>query len=209
MFQKDIFQWIEKPSSLSISSVEQMIHHYQQQIEINRTHMIKAVEQISLLIQQLSPHNTVYLTGMGKSGYICKKSASTWISLSLPCIYLDLPNLPHGDFGILKQNDIILFISNSGNTEEIVYILKYLKKSFHKKVFTISIVGNENSEMEKYSNFTYVLHPIQEADMIGMTPSVSSSLFMMILDMIAIQTRKDITKKEFQMNHPSGSLGKK
>ncbi len=208
MLHKDTLQWIDHSPSSS-SSIETMIDNYQHQISINRSRMTKAIQEISLLIQNLSPHNSVYLTGMGKSGYICKKSASTWISLSLPCIYLDLPNLPHGDFGILKQNDIILFISNSGNTEEIVYILKYLKNSFHKKVFTISIVGNEGSEMEKYSNFTYVMNPIQEADMIGMTPSVSSALFMMVLDMIAIQTRKDITKKEFQMNHPLGSLGKK
>lgn len=206
--KEESFEWIDK-NEIHSPVIENMIDHYQLQIQKNKKKMTRAISQISLFIQNLPLNGTVYLTGMGKSGYVCKKSASTWQSLSLPCIYLDLPNLPHGDFGILKHNDIILFISNSGNTDEIVYILKYLKNSFHKKVFTICIVANENSQMQENADFCYVLDPIQESDEIGMTPSVSSALFMMVLDMIAIYVRKDITKNEFQMNHPSGSLGKK
>lgn len=186
-----------------------MIDHYVIEIQKNRNGIKRTIEDISVMIKNRHPCSHIYLTGMGKSGYVCKKSASTWQSLSLPCTYLDLPNLPHGDFGILKENDIIIFISNSGNTEEIIWILKYLKKHFHKKIFTISLVAQKNSEMEKLSDFTFVLDPITEADEIKMTPSISSSLFMMTLDMIAIFSRMDVTKDEFQMNHPAGSLGKK
>jgi arabinose-5-phosphate isomerase len=113
------------------------------------------------------------------------------------------------DFGILKNHDIIIFISNSGNTEEIVYILKYLKHTFHKKVTCISIVANEKCQMEKYSDFCFHVKPIQEADFIEMTPSVSSSIFMMILDMIGIHVSSGITKEQFKKNHPSGALGQK
>jgi D-arabinose 5-phosphate isomerase GutQ/beta-phosphoglucomutase-like phosphatase (HAD superfamily) len=197
---------IENHDSLSIQN---MIQNYMNQIELNKYIMEKAIREISVLIKNKNQCNNIYLTGMGKSGYICKKSASTWQSLSLPCIYLDLPNLPHGDFGLLKENDIIIFISNSGNTEEIVYILKYLREKYHKKVLTISIVANNNSQMEKYSDFTYILNPIIESDHINMTPSTSSCLFMMLLDNIAVYLKKDITKDEFQLNHPAGSLGKK
>lgn len=186
-----------------------MIDHYLIEIQKNRNGIKRAIEDISVMIKNRHLCSHIYLTGMGKSGYVCKKSASTWQSLSLPCTYLDLPNLPHGDFGILKENDIIIFISNSGNTEEIIWILKYLKNHFHKKIFTISLVAQKNSQMEKLSDFTFVLDPITEADEIQMTPSISSSLFMMTLDMIAIFSRMDVTKHEFQMNHPAGSLGKK
>ena len=147
---------------------------------------------------------------MGKSGYICKKSASTWQSLSLKCSYIDLPNLPHGDFGIFRENDVIILISNSGNTDEIVYILKYLKENKDKfKITTISIVANKDSKMEKYSDYTFILNNIKEADVINMTPSTSSLIFMSILDGIAINMRNDISKDEFKLYHPSGALGQR
>jgi arabinose-5-phosphate isomerase len=119
-----------------------------------------------------------------------------------------LPNLSHGDFGLLQDNDVIIFISNSGNTRENVETLKYIKNVLRKKITTISIVANNDSEMQKHSNFTYILSPIYEADMINMTPSTSSLLFMALLDGIAIYSKKDITKEEFQHCHPAGSIGK-
>ena len=146
---------------------------------------------------------------MGKSGYICKKSASTWQSLSIKASYIDLPNLPHGDFGIFNDNDILILISNGGNTTEVIDILKYIKYNLKTKINIISIVANKNSEMEKYSNITYILDNIIEADYINMTPSTSSIIFMSLLDAISINIRNDITKDEFKMYHPSGSLGKR
>ena len=89
------------------------------------------------------------------------------------------------------------------------HILKYIKNDLKIKINIISIVANKNSEMELYSNITYVLENIIEADSINMTPSISSIIFMTILDLIGIKIRSDITKDEFKMNHPSGSLGKR
>ena len=146
---------------------------------------------------------------MGKSGYICKKCASTWQSLCIKASYIDLPNLPHGDFGIFKDGDILLLISNGGNTSEIIYILKYLKYTLNKNINTISIIANKNSEMEKYSNFVYILDNITESDLIDMTPSTSSIVFMSLLDGIGINMKKNITKDEFKLYHPNGNLGNK
>ncbi len=188
--------------------INNMIQKYISEINKNTTNIQYIINTLSILINNRHHCSHIYLTGMGKSGYICKKSASTWQSLSLPCTYLDMPNLPHGDFGILKEYDMIIFISNSGNTEEIVWILKYLKNQFHKKIMTISIVANQNSAMETYSDFTFQLQNIQEADNINMTPSISSSLFMMVLDMVGIHCSQNITRELFKMNHPAGSLGK-
>ena len=79
----------------------------------------------------------IYLTGVGKCGHICRKSVSTWQSLGLPCYNLSIVDLFHGDFGILnvdkynKEKDIIIYISNSGNTDELVNCCKYVRSRFN------------------------------------------------------------------------------
>lgn len=189
--------------------IDKILNNNIDQLNKNFKNMRNMIYQITTLINNLNEGNHIYLSGMGKSGYVCKKSASTWQSLSIKCSYIDLPNLPHGDFGIFNANDILILISNSGNTEEIIYILKYIKYDLKKNINTISIVANKNSEMEKLSNFTYILDDINESDNINMTPSTSSLIFMALLDGIAINLKKNITKDDFKLSHPGGSLGKK
>ena len=189
--------------------IQNVLHNNINQLKNNFSNMVHIIDQVSTLIKDINIGNQIYLSGMGKSGYVCKKCASTWQSLSIKCSYIDLPNLPHGDFGMFRDNDILILISNSGNTEEIIYILKYLKNNLNKKVTTISIVANKNSTMEILSDFTYVLDNITEGDVINMTPSTSSLIFMALLDGIAINLKKDILKDEFKMVHPCGSLGKR
>lgn len=190
-------------------NIDYLLYNYINEFLKNKDNMNYIIRSISVIINNLNPNNHIYLSGMGKSGYVCKKSASTWQSLSIKANYIDLPNLPHGDFGIFNDNDILLLISNGGNTREVIDILKYIKKDLKTKINVISIVANKNSEMEKYSNITYILDNIIEADFINMTPSISSVIFMTILDSIGINVKSDITKEEFKMNHPSGSLGKR
>ena len=190
--------------------IENIIDNNINQFILNKSNIQNIIYQISIIIKSLKKENHIYLSGMGKSGYICKKSVSTWQSLSLKCSYIDLPNLPHGDFGIFREHDVIILISNSGNTDEIIYILKYLKKHGDKfNITTISIVANKDSKMEEYSDYTFVLNNIKEADVINMTPSTSSLIFMSILDGIAINIRNDISKDEFKLYHPAGELGKR
>jgi D-arabinose 5-phosphate isomerase GutQ/beta-phosphoglucomutase-like phosphatase (HAD superfamily) len=189
--------------------INKILNNNINELQKNYKIMNNIINQISIIINNLNVDNHIYLSGMGKSGYVCKKSASTWQSLSIKCSYVDLPNLPHGDFGIFRDGDVLILISNSGNTDEIIYILKYLKYNLKKKITTISIVANKDSEMEKISTFTYILENIREADFINMTPSTSSLIFMALLDGIAINVRKNITEDEFKFNHPAGSLGKR
>ena len=190
--------------------IENIIDNNINQFILNKTNIQNIIYQISIILKSLKKENHIYLSGMGKSGYICKKSASTWQSLTLKCSYIDLPNLPHGDFGIFRDNDVIILISNSGNTDEIIYILKYLKTHCDKfKITTISIVANKDSKMEEYSDYTFILNNIKEADVINMTPSTSSLIFMAILDGIAINIRNYISKDELKLYHPAGALGKR
>jgi D-arabinose 5-phosphate isomerase GutQ/beta-phosphoglucomutase-like phosphatase (HAD superfamily) len=206
---KDLDNMLNNYLSDNLLFIDNILNNNINELKKNYLNMKNIINQISIIINNLNSQNNIYLSGMGKSGYVCKKSASTWQSLSLKCSYIDLPNLPHGDFGIFRDGDILIFISNSGNTDEIIYILKYLKNNLNKKITTISIVANKDSEMEKISTFTYVLENIIEVDLINMTPSTSSLIFMSLLDAIAVNLKKDITIDEFKKYHPAGSLGKR
>jgi len=186
--------------------IENILNNNINELKNNFINMKNIISQISTLLKNIDP-SMIYLSGMGKSGYVCKKSVSTWQSLSIKCSYIDLPNLPHGDFGIFKDNDVLILISNNGNTDEVIYILNYLK-NLNKKITIISIIANKNSKMEELSSFTYILNNIKEADSINMTPSTSSLIFMSLLDGIGINMQKKITKSEFKLYHPGGSLGR-
>ena len=205
----DLYEKIKNHTKSDNIFIDSILNNNITQLQNNFENMKNIINNISILINNIDKNSHIYLSGMGKSGYVCKKSASTWQSLSIKCSYIDLPNLPHGDFGLFNDNDIFILISNGGNTEEIIYILKYIKNNLKKKINTISIVANENNMMEKYSNFTFVLNNIKESDNINMTPSTSSLIFMALLDGIAINVKKNITKEDFQLVHPGGSLGKK
>jgi len=189
--------------------IDSILNNNINELKKNYVIMKNIIHNISVVINNLNDENNIYLSGMGKSGYVCKKCASTWQSLSIKCYYLDLPNLPHGDFGIFRDGDILIMISNSGNTNEIIYILEYIKNNLHKKITIISIVANKNSKMEKLSTFTYVLENIKESDIINITPSASNLIFMALLDGIAINIKKNITIHEFKKNHPAGSIGER
>jgi len=192
-----------------INDIDLILNNNILELQNNYNEMKFAIKDIVIILENITKNGHIYLSGMGKSGYVCKKSASTWQSLSIQCSYVDLPNLPHGDFGLFRDGDILILISNSGNTEEVVYILKYINNHLGKKITTISIVANKNSEMEKLSTYSFVLKNITESDKINMTPSTSSIIFMTLLDSIGIALKSDIQKDEFKLVHPAGALGTK
>jgi len=189
--------------------IESILNNNIEELQNNFWDMKKSIEIISVLLKNMKPNSNIYLSGMGKSGYICKKSVSTWQSLSIKSYYIDLPNLSHGDFGVFRDDDVLILVSNSGNTDEVVYIIDYIKNTLFKKITIISIVANEDSKMEKLSDYTFILNKIKEADKIDMTPSTSSMVFMSLLDSIGIALRSDISIEEFKDNHPNGALGVK
>jgi len=189
--------------------IDSILNNNITELKNNYNDMKTTIKDIVIILENISTNNNIYLSGMGKSGYVCKKSASTWQSLSIPCAYVDLPNLPHGDFGLFRDGDILILISNSGNTEEIIYILNYIKNNLGKKITTISIVANKDSKMEELSTYSFVLKNIKESDKINMTPSTSSLIFMTLLDSIGIALKSEIKKEQFKLVHPSGALGTK
>ncbi len=150
--------------------------------------------------------NTV-LMGIGKSGNIAAKISSTFSSTGTPSFYLNAAEASHGDLGSLKKNDILVIFSFSGETEEIVQIFPTCKS----KVRTIvSITGNEESSIAKYSNLNLHLEISEEACPLNLAPTTSSSAMLILGDALAIailEARK-FSPEDFAKNHPGGKLGK-
>jgi len=118
-------------------------------------------------------------------------------------------DLFHGDLGILRDNDIIIYITNSGNTEELLLASEYINKNYN--ITQISITNNDESKIKKNVNYSINIcnFKIEEADSFNIIPSVSSVLFLMFLDLLGMHLSElnEFTKEQFKKNHPSG-IGK-
>jgi HAD superfamily hydrolase (TIGR01509 family) len=189
----------------TLSWTTNKINKYINQIQnINFNNIIKNIVPIII-----NSKNNLYLTGIGKCGHVCKKSISTWQSMGISCQYLNIIDLFHGDFGILKENDIIIYISNSGNTQELLNCAEYINKHF--KILQIAITMNSDNLIKKFVNYNFILGNVVEIDNINMAPTSSSVIFMMLLDMIGvyISEQNELSIEKFKLYHPGGDLGKK
>lgn len=191
-----------------ILNLHRKLRLYTEQIESSK-HCIQEI--LPNLVSTINnTKGTVYFCGVGKSGYIARKAIATWQSLGIRAQFLSPQDALHGDIGILCQNDSILYISNSGTTEELITLATYLKR---KGIQQILLSNNPTATMKSVVDTNYVISDtkIIEADSHGIIPSVSSMLYMIILDMVGIyiSEQRGYKKEHFQLNHPSGELGKK
>jgi len=153
----------------------------------------------------------VYLAGIGKSGLVARKCVATWQSLGLPCHYLNIADMLHGDIGVLQPSDVILYTSNSGNTEELIQCTDYINT--HKPFVAQFLVSNNpNPKVTSVSGRIMIGgSKFVEADPANCAPTVSSVIFMIFLDRLGIRLAESngFTKEAFKQNHPSGDLGKR
>ncbi|QIV94693.1 KpsF/GutQ family sugar-phosphate isomerase [Allofrancisella frigidaquae] len=153
-------------------------------------------------------HGRVIITGMGKSGHIGKKIAATLASTGTPAFFVHPGEAGHGDFGMITSNDILIAISNSGNSAEIMGLMPMLK---HLNIPIITITSNENSIMAKNSDVVLNLHVDKEACPLNLAPTSSTTASLVLGDALAIALlkAKNFSARDFAFSHPSGSLGKK
>jgi arabinose-5-phosphate isomerase len=163
---------------------------------------VKAIELI------LEMNGKLIITGMGKSGIIGRKISATISSIGIPSIFLHPGEAVHGDLGMVTNKDIMIAISNSGETEEIIRIIPIIKKIGAK---IITITSSKNSTLGLYSDVTIETGEIQEADSFGIIPSSSTTCTLVLGDAIALTLMaiKGIQKEDFAFYHPGGSLGKR
>ena len=149
----------------------------------------------------------VIICGVGKSGLIASKIASTLSSVGTASFSVLANECSHGDLGKISSNDILIIISNSGNTEELKNIIKYAKIN---KIFLISIVSNINSYLYKSANINILIPTVKEAgDEIVPTSSTTTQLAIGDALSIALMKIKKFGKLDFKKFHPGGNLGAK
>lgn len=149
----------------------------------------------------------VIVTGMGKSGIIGKKIAATMSSTGTPAYFLHPAESTHGDSGVITRNDVIIAISNSGETQELMNLLPLIKRF---GCPMIGMTGNVNSTLGKTSDVTLDISVEREADTLGKAPTASTTATLAMGDALAVclMKEKGFTKEDFLMYHPSGKLGK-
>tara|TARA_B100000989_G_scaffold75564_1_gene53487 strand:- start:125 stop:1105 length:981 start_codon:yes stop_codon:yes gene_type:complete len=149
----------------------------------------------------------VIISGVGKSGIIAKKISSTLSSVGTPSFFVDASSCSHGDLGQISSNDILMLISNSGESSELKNIIQYANRN--KNIILIGIVSKKNSLLYKASDIRILLPDVKEAGPGNMVPTSSTIMQLAIGDAIAISTMrlKKFGEKEFRKFHPSGSLG--
>jgi len=150
----------------------------------------------------------VIVTGMGKSGHIASKIAATLASTGTPSFFVHPAEAGHGDFGMITNQDVLISISNSGNSREIVSLLPMIK---HLGIPTICITSNTNSTMAVNSDVVLNLNIKEEACPHNLAPTSSTTATLVLGDALAIALlkAKKFMPEDFAFSHPSGSLGKR
>lgn len=150
----------------------------------------------------------VIVTGMGKGGIIGRKISATLASTGTPSLFLHSAEAIHGDLGRVTKNDIIVAISNSGETEEVIRFLPLIKKM---GVKLISLTGSRGSTLAKYSDVVLDVSVKREACPLGLAPTASTTVMLAMGDAIAVclLKKKGFKEEDFAFYHPGGMLGKK
>jgi len=149
----------------------------------------------------------VILSGIGKSGHIAGKIASTLSSTGTPSFFMHPGEASHGDLGMITEKDIVIFLSNSGESQELIVLLPLIKRIGAK---IISITGDTNSTLFTESNIHISSSVTKEACPLGLAPTASTSLMLALGDALAIcvLNERNFDTEDFVRSHPGGSLGK-
>jgi arabinose-5-phosphate isomerase len=160
------------------------------------------------VISILGCRGKVIISGMGKSGIIGKKIAATLASTGTPSFFLHPSEAYHGDLGMIEKDDIVIVISNSGETDEILKIIPFLKEQGN---IIIGMSGNPESTLAKNSKYHLNVHVDVEACPLQLAPTSSTTATLVMGDSIAVSLMKmrDFKDENFAKFHPGGSLGKR
>jgi arabinose-5-phosphate isomerase len=169
-----------------------------------------AYEQaIELIIEQVHvKRGTLVCSGMGKAGQVASNMATTFSSTGTPACFLHPSEAQHGDLGILRENDLMLLISNSGKTREIIELIT-LARNLIPNIKFIVITGNGESELAKSANICLLTGNPPEVCPLGLTPTTSITVMTVIGDLLVVETMKriDFSVADYAKRHHGGYLG--
>lgn len=150
----------------------------------------------------------VVVTGMGKSGHIAGKIAATLASTGTPAFFVHPGEASHGDLGMITRQDVVLALSNSGETEEILTLLPIIKRL---AVPLVAMTGRADSTLVKFSSAHLINAVEKEACSLGLAPTASTTAALVMGDALAVtlMTLRGFTRDDFALSHPGGSLGRR
>lgn len=156
----------------------------------------------------LNCRGRVVVTGLGKSGIVGRKISATLASTGTPSLFMHAAEAVHGDLGRLTSEDVVLALSNSGESEELVRIIKPLKSM---GALLIALTGNNDSTLARYADVVLSIGNVAEACPMGLVPTASTTATMVIGDALAIAlfNRRGLKREDYARFHPGGQLGRK
>lgn len=166
------------------------------------------IEKANQILEVLySCKNNIIFTGVGKSAIIANKIAMTMLSTGTKALFLPAADALHGDIAVLCEDDVFVVFSKSGETQELLTLIPYVKK---RKAKVVAIVSNENSKIAKASDY-YICLPLEkELCPYNLAPTTSTCLQLIFGDVltIALMRKKNFSINQYAMNHPAGAIGK-
>ncbi len=166
---------------------------------------------VALIVEQVHEKKGKLVTsGMGKAGQIAMNIATTFCSTGIPAVFLHPSEAQHGDLGILQENDLMLLISNSGKTREIVELTELARK-LNLDMKKIVITGNPDSPLAQAADICLATGHPDEVCLLGMTPTTSTTVMTVIGDILVVETmrRTGFTIEEYSKRHHGGYLGER
>lgn len=150
----------------------------------------------------------IAVMGVGKSGHICKKIAATFASTGSPAFFIHPSEAKHGDIGMLTKKDVLIALSNSGESEEIISILPFIKRL---DMPLITLTGKPQSTLAKAATINIDVSVEKEACPLGLAPTSSTTAALVMGDALAMALleKRGFTEKDFALSHPGGTLGRR
>jgi arabinose-5-phosphate isomerase len=194
MMKDLIIEYLKEAITTEITESQKLLD------QINQNFVV-AIEKL------LSCNGKVVVTGVGKSGHVGSKMAATLASTGTPAFFMHADEALHGDSGMVEKEDIVIAISNSGETREVLALYPTLKEV---DCFIISITSNPASTMARNSDLHLCIGKLKEADHLGLAPTTSSTATLILGDALAIvlSRLRDFSSDNFALFHPGGALGK-
>ena len=190
-----------------VSQIKDVLRHEAEAIQqvaqrLSPTEVQRAIEILSACRGQ------VVLAGVGKSGFIARKIAATLTSMGTRSVFLHPSDALHGDIGIVSPEDVVVLLSSSGETDEMIAMLPYLK---HRAVPLIAIVGKLNSTLARGAHVALDASVDKEVCPLNLAPTTSTTVALALGDAVAVTLMqiKGLTPEDFAVNHPAGQLGKR
>lgn len=182
-------------------------------IEIEQAALTQLIQRVDQAFVEacrfcLACQGRVIVSGMGKSGHIARKIAATLASTGTPAFFVHPAEASHGDMGMITKDDVLLVLSNSGRTDELLALLPLVKRL---AIPLIAMTGSPNSVLAKTANAHLDVSVAQEACPLGLAPTASTTTALAMGDALAVAllSARQFTADDFALSHPSGTLGRR